>query len=118
MKLDKPGGFVGRDALAKIKAEGVHRRVVSIVVEAPHTNLWGNELILRDDVAVGVITSAAFGHTVGKPVALGLVARPDGPADAAWIEGGAYSIDLAGERFAAAASLTAPYDPSGARVRQ
>ncbi|HTT13755.1 MAG TPA: FAD-dependent oxidoreductase [Burkholderiaceae bacterium] len=117
VKLDKPGGFVGRDALAQIKAQGVRRRVVSIVVDAPHTNLWGNELILRDDVPVGFVTSAAFGHTVGKPVALGLVTRADGPADAAWIEAGTYTIDLAGECFAAAVSLTAPYDPSGTRVR-
>jgi heterotetrameric sarcosine oxidase gamma subunit len=118
VRLDKPGGFSGRDALAKIKSEGVRRRVVSLVVEAPHTSLWGNELILRDGVPVGSVTSAAFGHTLGRPVALGLVARPDGLADAAWIGSGVYTIDLAGERFPAAISIGAPYDPSGMRVRQ
>jgi 4-methylaminobutanoate oxidase (formaldehyde-forming) len=117
VRLDKQVGFVGRDALAKIKAEGVRRRVVSLVVDAPHTNLWGSELILRDGVPVGFVTSAAFGHTLGKPVALGLVTRSDGLADAGWIERGDYTIDLAGERFAATVSLGAPYDPSGTRVR-
>jgi len=117
VRLDKPGGFVGRDALARIKAAGVRRRVVSIVVDAPQTNLWGGELILRDGVPVGFVTSAAFGHTVGKPVALGLVTRSDGLADTGWIESGAYTIDLAGERFAAQVSLSAPYDASGLRVR-
>jgi 4-methylaminobutanoate oxidase (formaldehyde-forming) len=117
VKLDKPGGFVGRDALAKIRNEGVRRRVVSLVVDAPHTNLWGNELILRDDAPVGFITSAAFGHTVGKPVALGIVSRSDGVVDAAWLASESFSIDLAGERYAARMSFRAPYDPDGLRVR-
>ncbi len=64
VKLDK-GEFRGREALARIKREGVKRRIVSLVVDAPHTTLWGNELILRDGAAVGFVTSAAFGHTVG-----------------------------------------------------
>jgi 4-methylaminobutanoate oxidase (formaldehyde-forming) len=118
VKLDKAGGFVGLEALAKIKREGVRRRVVSLVVDAPQSNLWGNELILRDGVPVGFVTSAAFGHTLGKPVALGVITRSDGLADKPWVEGGLYSIDLAGERFAATVSLAAPYDPSGRRVRQ
>jgi 4-methylaminobutanoate oxidase (formaldehyde-forming) len=117
VKLDKAGGFVGRDAVAEAKDEGVRRRVVSLVVDAPHTNLWGNELILRDGVPVGFVTSAAFGHTLGKPVALGLITRSDGLADKQWLNDASYSIDLAGARFAATVSLTAPYDPMGARVR-
>jgi glycine cleavage system aminomethyltransferase T len=116
VKLDKPGGFRGRDTLARAKAEGVKRRIVSLVVDAPHTNLWGNELILRDGAPVGFVTSAAFGHTLGKPVGLGLVTRSDGGlADAAWIAGGSYEIDLAGERFAARVSLKPPLDSSATR---
>ena len=79
--------------------------------------MWGNELVLRDGVPVGFITSAAFGHTLGKPVALGLVTNPAGAADKAWVEAGRYQIDLAGERFAATVSLRPPYDPEGLRVR-
>jgi glycine cleavage system aminomethyltransferase T/glycine/D-amino acid oxidase-like deaminating enzyme len=117
VKLDKQAGFAGRDALAQIRAEGVRRRVVSLVVDAPHTNLWGNELVLRDQVPVGFITSAAFGHTIGKPVALGLVTRADGLVDAGWLAGGRFTIDLAGEQFGAHVSLSPPYDPAGQRVR-
>jgi 4-methylaminobutanoate oxidase (formaldehyde-forming) len=115
VRLDKAGGFRGRDALARIKAAGVTRRIVSLVVDAPHTNLWGNELVLRDGAPVGFVTSAAFGHTVGKPVALGLVTNASGLADKAWIESGKYEIDLAGERFRAQVSLKAALDSSAAR---
>jgi 4-methylaminobutanoate oxidase (formaldehyde-forming) len=115
------GPFRGRAALEPIKAAGgsnaVKRRIVSLVVDAAHTNLWGNELILRDGRPVGFVTSAAFGHSVGKPVALGLVSHPEGVADRAWIESGAWEVDLAGQRLSSAVSLRAPYDPSGLRVR-
>ena len=121
VKLDKDGGFRGRDALAGLKAAGgtaaVKRRVVSLVVDAAHTNLWGGELILRDGVPAGFVTSAAFGHTIGRPVALGLVSRADGPVDKTWIDAGRYEIDLAGDRHAAQVSLRAPYDPDGMRVK-
>jgi 4-methylaminobutanoate oxidase (formaldehyde-forming) len=116
VRLDKPGGFRGRDALANAKAQGVKRRIVSLVADAPHTNLWGNELILRDGAPVGFVTSAAFGHTLGKPVALGLVSRSDGGVvDADWIGSGRYEIDLAGERFAAAVSIRPPLDSKSVR---
>ncbi len=114
VRLDK-GEFRGRDALLRIKDEGVRRRVVSLVVDAPHTNLWGNELVLRDGQPVGFVTSAAFGHTLAKPVALALLANANGAADRAWIEAGHYEIDLAGERYAAQATLKAPLDSSAAR---
>jgi 4-methylaminobutanoate oxidase (formaldehyde-forming) len=115
------GDFVGRLALEKLKSSGgasaVRRRVVSLVVDAPHTNLWGNELILREGAPVGFVTSAAFGHTIGKPVALGIITNAGGAADKAWVEGGRCEIDLAGERYAATVSLKAPYDPDSLRVK-
>ncbi|HTN49774.1 MAG TPA: FAD-dependent oxidoreductase [Burkholderiaceae bacterium] len=120
VRLDKPE-FRGRSALQALKDAGgaaaVRRRVVSLVVDAAHTNLWGGELILRDDRPVGFVTSAAFGHTIGRPVALGIVSNGDQPADAAWIDAGRYAIDLAGERYAATASLKAPYDPTSSRTK-
>ena len=120
VKLDK-GEFRGRRALQALKDAGgssaVARRVVSLVVDAAHTNLWGGELILRNNTPAGFVTSAAFGHTIGKPVALGIISNAQGPADTAWIDGGRYTIDLAGERFGAAVSLKAPYDPSSSRTK-
>jgi len=120
VRLDKPD-FRGKTALQAIKDAGgsstVARRVVSLVVEAPHSNLWGGELILRDNVPVGFVTSAAFGHTIGRPVALGLISNAHGTADANWIGTGRYTIDLAGERFDAAVSLKAPYDPASSRTK-
>jgi len=44
------------------------------------------------------------------------VRNADG-VDRAYIEAGAYELDVGGERFAATAHLKPPYDPKGARIR-
>jgi 4-methylaminobutanoate oxidase (formaldehyde-forming) len=62
------------------------------------------------------VTSAAFGHTLGTPVALGILSSAHGVADKAWIEAGTYQVDLAGERYAARVSLKAPLDSAAARA--
>ena len=46
-------------------AGGPRRRLVSFVVESPEPMLWGGELLLRDGVPAGQVTSAAWGETVG-----------------------------------------------------
>ena len=116
----RPADFRGGRALQALREAGgaaaVARRVVSLVVDAPHTNLWGGELVLRNNAPVGFVTSAAFGHTVGKPVALGIVSNAHGPADKAWIESGSYTIDLAGERYSAQVGLKAPLDSTATRA--
>ncbi|MGH6610983.1 MAG: aminomethyltransferase family protein, partial [Burkholderiaceae bacterium] len=109
--------FRGHAALAAIDKASINRRIVSLVIDAPHTNLWGNELILSDGEPVGFVTSAAYGHTIGKPVALGLITRSNGAADREWIASGEYEIDLAGERYATTVSLKAPYDPDSRRIK-
>ncbi|NYH17117.1 glycine cleavage system aminomethyltransferase T [Paraburkholderia bryophila] len=79
--------------------------------------LWGGEAILRDGEPVGFVTSAAFGHTLGCPVAMGYVNHPDGVADAAYLTGGTYAIDVAGDLLPATLHLKAPYDPRSERVK-
>jgi 4-methylaminobutanoate oxidase (formaldehyde-forming) len=119
-RLDKATDFRGRAALQALKEAGganaMARRIVSLVVDAPHTNLWGGELILRNNAPVGFVTSAAFGHTLGTPVALGVLSNAHGAADKAWIEAGSYQVDLAGERYAARLTLKAPLDSTATRT--
>jgi 4-methylaminobutanoate oxidase (formaldehyde-forming) len=118
--FDKPTEFRGQRALQSLRDAGgtaaVARRIVSLVVDAPHTNLWGGELILRNNTPAGFVTSAAFGHTLSRPVALGIVSNAQGPADKAWIESGEFQIDLAGERYAAQVALKAPLGSTATRA--
>ncbi len=118
VKLDKPGGFIGREALVEAKARPLDRRLVSVVLKDPEPLLWGGETLLRDGRPVGDLTSAGYGHTIGASVGLGYMKRSDGlPIDVAWLEGGKVEIDLAGVRLEAKVSLRPPYDPSGTRTK-
>jgi len=116
-KLDKPGGFIGRQTLIDARAKPLSRRLVSVVLQDGEPLLWGGEALLREGKPVGDLTSAAYGHTVGAAVGLGYVRRDDGQAiDAAWLAG-KFEVDLAGVRLAAKVGLKAPYDPAGARIK-
>ena len=112
--LDKP--FTGREALVRQREQGLTQRLVQFVLDDPEPLLFGGELILRDGQSVGEVRSAAYGHTLGRSVVLGWVRNADG-VDRAYIEAGAYELDVGGERFAATAHLRSPYDPKGARIR-
>lgn len=115
--LDKAGGFIGREALVAAKARGTPtKRIVQFTVDDPLPMLWGGELILRDGKPVGEARSAAYGHTLGRSVALGLIENPSG-VDKAFLETGRFEIDLAGERFPLTPCLAPAYDPKALRVK-
>ena len=79
--LDSGGDFLGRDAVVEAKASkggavahAAPRRLASFVFEEECATLpWGGEPIYRDGVMVGKTTSAGFGFTLGRSVALGHV---------------------------------------------
>jgi glycine cleavage system aminomethyltransferase T/glycine/D-amino acid oxidase-like deaminating enzyme len=106
---EKPAGFIGREALLARRGAGHGRRVMQFLLGDARAMLFHDEPIWRDGVRVGRVTSAMYGHSLGAPVALGLVAA----ADAA----GQWEIEIAGVRVPATASLTPLYDPSGVRIR-
>ncbi len=113
---DKPGGFIGRDALLAQKQTGVRKRLVQFLLDDPEPLLYHNEPIWRDDALVGYIASAMYGHTLGGAVGLGYVHHAQG-VDAAFVREGRYQIEIAGERFPAKASLRPMYDAKGLRIR-
>ncbi|MEJ2300281.1 MAG: FAD-dependent oxidoreductase [Anaerolineales bacterium] len=117
VKFDKPGGFIGRDALLRHKESGpLKYRMVQFLLEDPEPLLYGNEIIYRDGVIVGYLQTGAYGFTLGGAMGMGFVENEDG-ATADFINSGTYEIDIAGERYPARASLRPMYDPEGIRVR-
>ncbi len=112
----KPGGFIGEEALAAQKRDGIKKRLVTFAMESPDPLLYHNEPIWRDGRLVGYITSGMFGHTVGSAIGMGYVNNEDG-VDAQFVESGSYQIEVAGERLPALASLAPLYDPRNERVK-
>ncbi len=113
----KPDGFIGRDALRKQKEQGVRRRLVNFKLSQDEPLVYHNEPIWRDERIVGRITSGMFGHTAGRPLAMGYVTNVDGVASPEWVKSGRYTLEIAAERFPAEASLQPFYDPSNQRIR-
>jgi len=113
---DKPGGFIGLDALLAQRDQGVNKRLAQFVLKDPEPLLYHNEPIWRDGEITGYVTSGMYGHTLGAAVGLGYVSNKAG-VDADYVATGSYEIEIAGERFAAKASLKPLYDPASRRVR-
>ncbi len=116
VRLDKPVPFLGREALLAQRERTLTKRLVTFVLEDAGAVPWGDEPILRDGRVVGTVTSAAYGHTLGRAVAMGYVRDPGG-VDEAYVAGGRFELDVAGDRIPARAGLVAPYDPRTLRVK-
>jgi 4-methylaminobutanoate oxidase (formaldehyde-forming) len=113
VKFDKPGGFIGREALLAQKAEGLRKRLLQFRLQSPEPLLYHNEPIWRDDAIVGFIRSGMYGHTLGAAVGLGYVSVEPGADPLAH----AYEIEVAGTRYPAQASLRPMYDPDNRQIR-
>ncbi|WP_371059960.1 FAD-dependent oxidoreductase [Rhodosalinus sp. 5P4] len=118
VKLDKPGGFIGRDALAAIKAQGVPKtRMLQFLLEDPEPLLYGNEIVRLDGKEVGHLQIGGYGHTLGGAVGIGFVAL-DCAVTPEIVEAGPWEVDVAGERVPARAALRPMLDPAMERVKR
>jgi 4-methylaminobutanoate oxidase (formaldehyde-forming) len=109
------GDFIGRDAVLRKKEAGLARRMVQFRLKDPEPLLFHNEALVRDGRIVGTVTSGNYGHALGGAIGMGYVPCPgESEAD---VLASAYEIEIAGERFAAEASLKPLYDPKAERVR-
>ena len=76
---DKPGGFVGRDALLATRGDPDRgRRGWCSCSEDPGAVLFGGEPVLLDGSWVGYVRAGAYGHTLGGAVGLAVVENADG----------------------------------------
>ena len=122
VKLEKPGGFLGAEALRAIRADGgPERRLATLVLNDPGAVAIGGEPVQvgrgadraasRGGEAVGRVTSAGYGYTVGASIAYAYL-----PTESA-NPGTPISVNLFGEWVDGMVSDDPLYDPSNARVR-
>jgi aminomethyltransferase len=110
VKLDK-GDFLGRDALVRRQDAGFTEKLVSLALQDEYIPVTGDAL-LRDGDPAGVVTSAAYGYTVQKPIALGYL-----PLDLARVGASLDIRDRNGDLHPAVVGRRSPYDPEGTRLR-
>ena len=107
----KKDAFVGRAAALEEQASGGKLRLATFSVDAGAADAMGDEPIWHDGKVVGWVTSGAYGHSVGRSLALGYIPKELASADAG------FEIEIIGERRAARREAAAMVDPEGRRMR-
>jgi glycine cleavage system T protein len=108
------GEFIGREALQRIKATGVERKLCTLTLTEPvplDGDLYGGEAVYAEGRVVGRLRSAGWGYTVGTHI--GYVYLPTALATV----GTPLAVDVFGQHFAAAVAPDVLYDPTGSRLR-
>ena len=122
LDLQKPGGFVGRDAVlarkaANAEAGGMRQRLVQVRVLDPEPLLFHAEVLHRDGVPVGYLRAASYGWTLGGSVGLAMVTADGKPVTPDWLKAGDWEVEIAGARHPVEVSLRPMYDPTSARIK-
>ncbi|WP_439382992.1 GcvT family protein [Amycolatopsis lexingtonensis] len=102
------GEFLGRDAL---EGRTPSRRLRCLTIDDGRTVVLGKEPVFVDGVASGYVTSAAYGYTVGRPIAYAWL-----PASADI--GSSVEIEYFGRRVAATVAAEPLVDPGMERIRR
>ncbi len=77
IELDKKFDFIGKEALQRIKKEGLSRLQVGLILEGaplpqPNTRFWD---LSHDGVNVGKVTSAVYSPRLKKNIALAMISQ-------------------------------------------
>ncbi len=111
IKLDKPE-FMGKAAYEVLKDKEPREKLVTFEIETETADAAGGEPIFsRDGKPVGRVSSGAYGHSVGKSIALGFVKSSHA------IAGEEFDIAVLGKSHRAIMLEKSPFDPEGQRLR-
>ena len=105
------GEFIGRDALARQKENGIGRRLATLAIETQGASSLMHEGVYQQGRLVGRVTSGGFAHTLGHDVALALL-----PLDLGEV-GTLLEVPILGEMCKARVIADSPYDPQSLRSR-
>ena len=111
VKLDKPGGFIGQEALRREAEQGPRERFVPLIVEAEDADAAAVSIVYHGDAVVGLVTSGGYGYRLKQSIALAYV-RTD-----LAIAGTALEVEILGTRRRAVVAREPLYDPENLRLR-
>ena len=102
--------FVGKEALEGRSEATSTRRLRCLTVDDGQSVVLGKEPVFHNGEPVGYVTSAAFGYTIGKPIAYAYL-----PSSVA--EGDVVEISYFGQQVKATVTPEPLYDPQMTRLR-
>ena len=111
VKLDKGGGFIGREALLEAKDRGPRARLACLLLSDPRSVALGNEPVQIDGKIRGRVTTGGYGYTLGRSIAYAYV--PPEHAD----PGTAVAVEIFGRWIEGEVASEPLFDPGGKRIR-
>ncbi len=119
--FDKPGGFIGREALVRQRDAGpLESRIVNLRVREANQEsgpyLYRNEPVWKGGEIVGYVTSGAWGFRLDRSLGMASVRCARG-VSAGWLAEGDFEVEVAGVRHAVDLQFAGFYDPKGERLR-
>jgi 4-methylaminobutanoate oxidase (formaldehyde-forming) len=107
------GGFIGREALVKQKAEGVTRKLCTLVLTDTDefTQIYGGEALYHGETLVTRVRSGGYGFTVKKNILYAYL-----PVELAK-KGERFTIELIEGNCEAEVTANVLYDPKGEKLR-
>jgi 4-methylaminobutanoate oxidase (formaldehyde-forming) len=111
VKLDKEGGFIGRDALAEAKEHGPRTKLCCLTLEDARSVALGNEPVRAGGEVAGRVTTGGYGYSVGSSIAYAYL--PPEHAEA----GTAVEVEIFGEWIPGGVAPEPLFDPKGERIR-
>jgi 4-methylaminobutanoate oxidase (formaldehyde-forming) len=111
VKLDKEGGFIGREALLEAKDRGPRARLACLLLSDPRSVALGNEPVQIDGRILGRVTTGGYGYTLGSSIAYAYV--PPEHAD----PGTAVAVEIFGRWIEGEVASEPLFDPEGNRIR-
>ncbi|MCU1679590.1 MAG: sarcosine dehydrogenase [Amycolatopsis sp.] len=105
------GEFVGRAAIDGRSEDTASRRLRCLVIDDGRTVVLGKEPVFVAGQPAGYVTSAAYGYTIGRPIAYAWL-----PASAD--VGTSVEIEYFGRRVAATVTAEPLFDPDMTRIRR
>jgi 4-methylaminobutanoate oxidase (formaldehyde-forming) len=111
VKLDKEGGFIGREALVEAKEAGPRTRLCCLLLEDPRSVALGNEPVRIDGEIRGRVTTGGYGYTVERSIAYAYI-PPDHSEP-----GTAVAVEIFGRWIDGEITAEPLFDPEGERIR-
>jgi glycine cleavage system aminomethyltransferase T/glycine/D-amino acid oxidase-like deaminating enzyme len=104
--------FTGQAALERIREETVPRRLTPLVIQDQHAVVMGKEPVYAAGQPIGYVTSAAYGYTIGAPIAYAWL-----PVEHA-APGTAVEIEYFDTKVPALTASEPLFDPDMSRIRR
>lgn len=111
VRLDKDGGFIGREALLEARERGPRFELCAITLEDPLSVALGNEPVRIGGEVRGRVTSGGYGYSVGRSIAYAYL--PPEHAE----PGTEVAVAVFGEWVEGEVAREPLFDPEGERIR-